>query len=223
MIRDKHKHAERLFDVIGMIDDSIIAECQEPNVSAYKRLGTSLRFRRFVSVCVSLAVICASLSAVLVISKLSNKKADTAPNDNDKGDGGVSDQNYEYRFDTTLKNAVSSSNTERCSLNEINFFDGEINLIWTDENTDGYYVLTLEESQEYIEESLKKGYSQMSANTSESESIGYTVWISYGNGKVVSPELKFSKGNVGYGELFEYSPEVVPGENLVKLVEKNAK
>ena len=223
MIRDKHKHAERLFDVIGMIDDSIIAECQEPNVSAYKRLGTSLRFRRFVSVCVSLAVICASLSAVLVISKLSNKKADTAPNDNDKGDGGVSDQNYGYRFDTALKNAALSSNTEICSLDEIDFFDGEINLIWTDSKSDEYYVLKLNESEEIINEGLKKGYSQVSADTSTSDRIVYTVWISYGNGEIVSPELKYSQGNVGYGELFEYSPEVLPSETFVNLIEKNAK
>ena len=223
MIRNKRKSAERLFEVIGMIDDSIIAECQDPNVSAWQMKHASFRIGKVISVCASIAVICACLCTSLIISKLSNKKSDSAQNDDDRGTIGATEDIYEERFDTVLKNAVSSSNTEILSLDEIDFFDGEINLIWTDAKTDGYYVLTLNESEELVREGLKKGYSQLSADTSASDRIGYTVWISYGNGEVVSPELKYSKGNIGYGELFEYSPEVLPSTVLVNLIERNAK
>lgn len=223
MIHNKRKSAERLFDAIGMIDDSIIAECQAPNVSALQKNYASFRLMRVVSVCASIAVICACFGASLVISKFLNMKEDSAPNDDDKGHIGTTEQIYEERFDTVLTNAVLSSNTEILSLDEIDFFDGEINLIWTDADTDGYYVMTLNESEERVKEGLKKGYSQLSANTSGSQRIEYTVWISYGNGEVVSPELKYSQGNIGYAELFEYSPEVVPSDAFVDLIQKNAK
>ena len=224
MIRNKRKSAERLFDVIGMIDDSIIAECQEPRASTSRKADISLRFRKYASVFVVLAVVCASISTGLVIMKFTSKKEDSVINDDNKGNVGTTqDTEYKDRFDTVLENAISSSGTRTLSLEEIDLFNGEINLIWTDASTDGYYVMTLNESSEYVKEGLKKGYSQLSADTGESENIGYTVWISYGNGEVVSPELKYSKGNIGYGELFEYSPEVLPSDAFVDMIEKNAK
>ncbi len=223
MIRNDRKSAERLFDAIGMIDDGIIAECQSPDASVCKKSRASFNFRRTVALFASLAVVSVCLCAGFVISKLSDKKGDSLPNDDGKDNVGATEQGFEKRFDAVLNNAVSSSNTEKLSLDEIDFFDGEINLIWTDAQTDEYYVLKLNESEEIVNEGLKKGYSQVSADTDTSNRIGYAVWISYGNGEVVSPELKYSQGNVGYCELFEYSREVVPSETIVSLIEKNSK
>ena len=44
------------------------------------------------------------------------------------------------------------------------------------------------------------------------------MWIVYEDGRVVSPYLKHTQGNVSYGSLFDYSAEVEPNAALVKAL-----
>ena len=54
----------------------------------------------------------------------------------------------------------------------------------------------------------------------DSESVEVKVWLSYGDGTVVSPYLKHTRGNTGYGTLFDYSAEVEPSEKLTSTIHK---
>jgi hypothetical protein len=44
------------------------------------------------------------------------------------------------------------------------------------------------------------------------------VWVSMGDGRVISPYLAISEGNVGYGCLFDYESEVEPTDVFVQTV-----
>ena len=41
------------------------------------------------------------------------------------------------------------------------------------------------------------------------------VWIALGDGRIISPCLKESNGNVAFGTLFDYDPEVEPSADFV--------
>ena len=46
------------------------------------------------------------------------------------------------------------------------------------------------------------------------------VWFCTDDGITVSPELSASPGNTGYGNIFGYSPEIVPTDGFVKQLER---
>ena len=217
---DKRKSAERLFDVIGMIDDSIIAENQE-NVAPKKNRSPSF-LRQFAPSLAVILVFAVCLSAMFTISRFFDEKSEGEIGDEAIGSesdkDGYTDQE---RFDNVLSSASLCASVTRVSLDEIDFFSGNVELIWSYKGEDGYYKLTLGTKNKVgsVEEKLKNGYTQISYD--DAGRCDYMVWISYGNGEVVSPQLKYSYsgGNVGYGELFEYSPEVIPSDDFVELIE----
>ena len=96
---------------------------------------------------------------------------------------------------------------------DIDFFSGEVELIWSD--GENYYVKPLGKKNEVtpVLNEIGKG-----EEIDVDQSFEYKVWISYGDGRVVSPYLKDTDGNVGYASLFDYSPEIVPSEDFVDSV-----
>ena len=63
---------------------------------------------------------------------------------------------------------------------------------------------------------MSKSYSNAKASGGEDAAV--SVWINYGDGRVVTPYLKDTEGNVGYGTLFDYEPEIVPTKDMSKFV-----
>ena len=53
----------------------------------------------------------------------------------------------------------------------------------------------------------------------DENNVSVRVWIACGDGSVVSPYLTSSKGNTGYGSLFEYDPEIEPDEKFISYIE----
>ena len=96
---------------------------------------------------------------------------------------------------------------------DIDFFSGEVELIWSD--GENYYVKPLGKKNEVnsVLNEIGKG-----EEIAVDQSFEYKVWISYGDGRVVSPYLKDTDGNVGNASLFDYSPEIVPSEDFVDSV-----
>ena len=209
--QDKLRSAERLFDAFGMIDDRIVFEAQEAYMAPSR--NSSLSFRKYVVSAMVAMVLVVSMIGGFLISNLT-KKNDVDLNEN----VGTTDIGSEHQMDMLLLSAAQNGVVESTPIEEIDFFDGNVSLIWSCEGDSNYYKLIFDTNDAEI-----KIKNQMSAPKNEitdtsADSLSCKVWISYGNGEVVSPYLKASNGNIGYSTLFDYSPEVLPSEAFTDLV-----
>ena len=205
----KIRSAEILFDAIGMIDDRIIAEAQVP----YRAPKSKNAFKFLIAFSCVFAVIALSLGSFM-IADLTDKffplnEEDHLPPATNYGS-----------FEQLLNSAASNSAATQLESKEINFFDGDTKLIWRFENESKYNVITVSSDSQIkqIRAAIKNNSYKISPEAADS--VECQVWIAYGNGTVVSPYLADSAGNIGYAELFEYSPEVEPNEDFVKVIEE---
>lgn len=87
---------------------------------------------------------------------------------------------------------------------QINLFDGTTKLIWSYGDGD-YYALTV--SLHYDAQGLINSVASNQYGSGKPEQNSIRLWVSFGNGLVVSPYIEFTPGNIGYGEIFNYEPE----------------
>ena len=231
---DKQKLAEHLFDEIGEIDDYIIASAES------FRPAKSKAFIRKVAV----AALAAALSISLILGVLvvnMDKKGNTPSHmhDSDKNqdsdnvqNGNVSDPLPESPSDEdSAGEGISarslSSNlyymketvfSDRISEEDIKFFDGKARLIWKFTDEEFYRVCAIDASklakiQWIIEEKKSTAFSPDSYS-----SVLEGFWISLGDGKIISPFLISSDGNIGYNKLFSYEAEIEPSEELTQYI-----
>ena len=207
------RSAERLFDAIGMIDDKMIADASEAYTKAPVRKSVNF-FKRY-AVSLTAALLVVTLIGGFVVSNVS----DNVANDDFIGNSEDAAENELVNYNTLdVILSSSTSNTTMLSLDEIDFFDGEVSLIWNVAGEDEYHKLTFEatNAETAIKNCMSNSVQQIPSENADSNIC--MVWVSYGNGEVVSPYLKESAGNVGYATLFDYSPEVVPSNSFCDLV-----
>lgn len=89
-------------------------------------------------------------------------------------------------------------------------------LIWQPVGEDGYYVYTLEESELKRLDSRLEKEQTLAARNADEPSV--KLWISYGDGRIATPYLPKTNGNIGVCEPFDYSAELTPSDDLVALV-----
>ncbi len=214
MRKDKTKSAsvEKLFDAVGMIDDFIIAEAERPYVKpkrSFSVLTKTLALACSLVICVTVGL------GVFLSSRVGDD--DNADFSDSKNNAAMPDESFGTLSEYLSR--IDESIVEIHTADEIDFFDGNTTLIW---QFDG------DEPQSYRTTALYDGYEDFTSvvvslgrelSPDEAQKVSCKVWISYGNGEVVSPYLKASDGNVGYGELFEYSPEYEPNEKFMLLLE----
>ena len=211
-MRDKMKGAEYLFDEIGLISDSIVAEAASYRANTYRR-GS---LRKILVAAAAMMALVTVLMSTLLIGYLRNA-FDTAE---DGGENAEIVPVYSESISEALTKAQESDIVKYCSYEETELFDGVTKLIWQTEGADGYYVIEITDPQNVsaLKNALADTYrADRKADGSVDESV--RIWISEGDGRVVSPQLEKSEGNVGYGELFSYSPEIVPSGTLVRFVD----
>ena len=214
---NKINSADRLFDAIGMIDDRMIAEAE----NAYSRTPSRKPHTFFRRYAVSLTVVLLVVGMIggFVVSNMSDQvNSDIFDNDM-TGNAANEGVQISQSLDFVLSN-VTADTADTVALDEIDFFDGEVSLIWSLEGEDEYHKLTFEakDAVNTIKSCMSKSTQQISATSTDT--FACSVWVSYGNGEVVSPYLKEAAGNVGYSTLFDYSPEVVPSESFTEFVIK---
>lgn len=206
------KKAEYLFDEIGLIDDALVSEA----ISLDNGTRRTPVFRRTVIVAAAAAMLFTA-SVGLTLSALIRRNdklngQDRAPTH----DGMTSDATLVDVLSRAENSEVTQTYTRRGS---IDLFDGKTKIIWQNGETGLYYALTVTESadRQELERTIDLTYKASENIGEDTESV--SLWISYGDGNVVSPYLRESVGNVGYGELFDYSPEIVPSQDLARLVD----
>ena len=204
---DVTRKAEYLFDEIGLIDDALVAEAMREG-GAHR---TALSLRR-VTVAAVAAAMLFTATVGLTLSALIRRsdKSDDSPTH----DGMIE----QITLGDALVRAELSGAQVYAEAQSIDLFDGKTKIIWQGESTDSYYTLDVSSvsDRQRLERALDATYSTSETVGTESD---VRVWISYGDGSVISPYLRESAGNVGYGELFDYSPEIVPADDLAKLID----
>ena len=210
---NKIKAAQRLFDAIGEIDDSIIKDAENTCFSCSRTLHNT-RFTRVVTTAAVILVLCVGMVGGFIVGNLRGPQ-DGMTNSSDE-DVNVITQTDNLK--NVLLDACETDAAEIITLDAIDFFDGEVSVIWKYDGENDYYKLVLGKTKN--DAAIRNKVSGVNKQIDEETaiSLGVSVWVSYGNGEVVSPYLKTSNGNVGYAELFDYSPEIVPNDDFVQFV-----
>ena len=207
---EKIRRAERLFDAIGGIDDRIIAEAAEPYVARRARFG----FGRIATVAASLLVCVGILAGAVSLLGRGFVTENEKSEDMAEAVPGVSTS-----LSDTLCAHRGSSSILKVSSSNIDLFSGRMSVIWKYSGESDYSVVYVPERKAAeLSRELEKSESAARLTREESESVECLVWICDGNGSVVSPYLESSDGNVGYGVLFDYSPEIEPTERVNDLI-----
>lgn len=194
----KKNKAEYLLREIGEIDDSLVHEAQfyRPERSSRPRL---------LLIAAAFVLVFALVIGTPLISKLVSPKAE-----------GEEDVNLQvYALDALISESDTAKYTFVSTSSDLPYFDGGAHVVWQTEDTDGYYV---------SDTLSKRELSELSASIGKGESVGDTspefeckVWILYGDGRVVTPYLKASSGNVS-GEVFDYEAEIIPTDSFVSCI-----
>ena len=90
-------------------------------------------------------------------------------------------------------------------------------LIWSEQGSDAYYTVSLStsECEQLISMMQSKNRTEF---TEQSQAPKYQIWLSFGDGVVVSPYLKNTAGNAGHGAVFDYDPELELGDDLAERI-----
>lgn len=114
-----------------------------------------------------------------------------------------------------MEQVMAQNSLEPLAADELELF-GAPTLIWSEQGSDEYYSVTLEsyelEKLVYLMQSSRREY------TAQSEQPTYQIWLSFGDGVVVSPYLKNTAGNAGHGTVFDYDPELEMSDDLAEYI-----
>ncbi len=196
---NKLDKACRLYLAMSELDDKTATE-----VLKYRRsTSRGLRVTLIMAACVTLLV-CSILLGAIVASF-------DAPNTQPPNTETVTLSSVLNDYRDQIDEPNSSITID--SLPEL--INSEPSLIWKYQDSEEYHVKTI--SSKTLSELLSeiKNGELVVENASE---LNCLVWITSGSGEVYSPYLKPSSGNVGYGVLFEYDPELQPSEDFISTV-----
>ncbi len=228
---DREK-AEFLFEEIGELDETVLYECMEIYPAARKRKRT---FRMFVLAAAALTLSVSLLLSSLLLSAFAIPKLlgqfsskGSMPSQPDHGEnlqpdvGKIPpvafDPNGQFTAPDRFSGISKSDEEQFLSEEQVGelLFSDRPSVICGSEACKGYeYAYLTAEEFNLISDCMKTP----KRKTGDSMQIDVKVWICDGRGKVMSPYLEKTKGNMGYGALFDYEQEVVPDENLLGILE----
>lgn len=194
---EKRIKAEILLEGIGEIDDALLNEAMSYRP---KRRMTS----KLLILAATLAVVLTMTVGGALISRLVNGDSN----------GTIPDREEEvYSLDSVLTSIENKESFDYVSdADSLPYLDGEAHIVWQYSGKDGYYV---SDALTYSElESLKREIGRGDQVGDDSPELECMVWVLLGDGRVVSPYLKISAGNISNG-IFDYEAEIAPDESLV--------
>lgn len=206
MERMKQKKAEYLLGELGNINDRFLCEAMEWQAS-----GKSTVSRRPIRV----LLIAATLAMALVISLVGTVSMLLRRGEAPKPDNPPALDEVQTLSQLLLA-CTESDSFKQSTVEEIDFFDGTVRLTVQDRSTGTLYVSRSLTSGEQA--SLSRDLSAQKQRATAEASAEYLVWITLGNGDVLSPYLAHSAGNVGAATLFDYEAEYVPTQEFNDLL-----
>ncbi len=210
-MNNRMKKAEYLFDELGLIDDAIVAQA----VGFRERVSRPTAWRRVVLIAAAIALVVSLMSTVVYVGFLRGTDKDEGTNA-DSYDDEENFMGIHITLDLALE-AAESETAQKMSEKDVDLFDGRAKIIWQRGEDEDVYVMSLVSSYDTnrLTSALKEGY-RISQPSNENEN--FKIWVSMGDGYVVSPELKNNSGNVYFGELFDYSSEISGSQELANLI-----
>ena len=212
---EKKNAAEYIFSEIGLIDDKIIADaCPTERVFAYREQVTGKRtFPRVLAAAAAAVLIIAAVPfSVFIGNRLSKGDKDeqtTAPI-------GTENLVQPKSIDEVLISAAALRSAVQ--RDEVNLFDGKMKIVWNIAGTEEFYTAELDGEKAGILNSATVKLMTDPENAAGDKSPAAYVWICDGKGNVFSPMLKYAKGNIGYGRLYSYEPEIEVTEEYASLI-----
>ncbi|GEM_PF-2084198 len=193
MNTSKQQRTEQLLDAIGTLEDGILASALALTKKKSRRsvIGIS-------------ASVAACLVACILIAAVIRMRPTPLPEDTATP----------ATLSEVLRIAETSEAVERLSESELMLRDGQSRLIWQETGDEDYCVLPLSNAQA---NSLHTA-AQQPTDRIEPIHISVRVWLVMSDGRVITPYLYPSHGNVGYGTLFDYEPECTPSNVLTDTV-----
>lgn len=202
---DRYQKAAYLFSEIGGIDERLLyeAEVYAPKHRVMPRI-------LLVAACLILTVsLC--LGSVVVASRAIDRILPMLQ-DVTKPDNDFPETSSPKTLDEVLLLSQNTAAYDRIRAEEFDFYDGKARLVWQYGDSQEVCVSRALTSTELARLEREAGRSQ---NVGEvSPTLTCRVWISLGDGTVVSPYLKLTEGNVGVAQFFDYDVELMPTEEF---------
>ena len=205
---DRLKKAEYLFSEMGGIDERMLQEAM-----TYRNRASIAPKLILIAACLALvsalclgSVVVASraIKGILpLIDRVQSELPDASrPSGDATGTPGTLDEMLVLSRDTARYTTVD--------MESLDFYDGAARIIWQYGDEDKVCVSRALTAYELS--NLRREVQKGESVGESSPALTCRVWISLGDGTVVSPYLKLTDGNVGVAELFDYDAELIPTE-----------
>lgn len=122
-----------------------------------------------------------------------------------------------WSLDALLSESTAGRFETLSSKEEYVFF-GDARLVWQSAESDTLFVsrpLTNAEAERLVKSLATRPAEGVSASA---EQPAWRIWLVTADGRVITPYLQLSSGNVGYASLFDYHAEVVPNADWVSFI-----
>ncbi len=214
MKSSKLSQAHMLLDAMNEIDDRYLAEALSFSNAAQSRHRPALRVP-VIRVLSGAAALAALLSLVIFGTSRGFLKFNGKQNPSEAvGELIPSAQ----ALDGLLQECTESVSFTALSADALPLFDGTVRLAIKSTDSDALFVSRPLNAAEQAQLTLEFEQTGVPMTESETADADWAVWITLGNGQVVTPCLTPSSGNVGMGELFGYASERLPTKTFLNLL-----
>ncbi len=204
MKQEKRIKSEALLEAIGEIDDGMLEE--------------ALSYRKKPKVNVKLVAIAASFALMfaLIGGNALIKRFSGMIGENESGALPTSDTPNDAEAVITLDSVFEDlASAERYGYvddpDTLPYLDGNVYIVWKHAGEERYYISDPLENKEF--DTIKFALGEGDDAGIASPALNTYVWVLLGDGRVISPYLKASQGNISY-EIFDYEVEIVPNEDF---------
>lgn len=205
--RLKKQISSYLLDEIGNIDDRFVAEAL--TWKAEKRAPRRNPIRVLLIAASLALVLTVGIAGTVTMLRRNGQNLPTGDQITEQPDQVTPVE----RFDSVLFSALQSPSFTVCSAEEVSFFDGNVRLAVKDRQTGALYVSRPLTQGEQAELSRSLNASVFSV-ASGADNGDYLVWITLGDGWVLSPCLFLAGGNLAAATLFDYEAECIPSQDF---------
>ena len=205
MKKIKQEQAEALFRAIGEIDDFLLQEAVSYRPS--KRFSLSALIP--IAATLLLTTVLLVSTGVMSLWSPSGKNPMSEQNGNAGSTPQTLDSVLLFSRDDALYTTVETADS-------VPFFSGEAYLVW--QYADSEALCISRELSESEVETLTKKMGTGTPVEADSQSPSCRMWLVLGDGRVISPYLYPSSGNVGAATLFDYEAELIPSSEFSSCI-----
>ncbi len=216
MTSEKRRKAEILLDSMGDIDDSLLSEAL-----SYRRRRNQLS--RMIILAATVSIVFCLMIGVVIGSKFANVNGDPGATEGNANVGILPDKDTSSAPETpkSLDSVFTSlSSKDKYSYvldpDDLPYLDGNVYIVWKYSADNRYYISDPVSGRDF--ETIKNALGKGESAGDKSPMLHAKVWILLGDGRVISPYLAASSGNIS-SEIFDYEVEIVPDEKVVNKIQ----